>query len=485
VTGRELIEFIDRNIPFNEKGERWSLARYQRAVFLLMFARYFITRIWSEIKKSGKTFLAACIVAVEMMTRANAEAVCIANDEEQAQSRVFATCVALFDKNPTLKASLVKVTQNEIRLTNGSVIRAVASDYKGAAGGREFLRVFDELWAYDSERMTRLWEEMRPPPTEKESYTLVVSYAGFSGESTVLEKLYQRGLKGKRLSSRYPVYADGRLFMFWSHTGRQPWHTKAYFENEAADMRPNQFRRLHRNEWVSSESTFILPEQWDNIVDESRSPILTGGSVCLGIDIGVKSDTSGVVAVSWDTDGKKLVVAFHRVWKPTKKQPVLLGDVKGFIKEVSQHHAIQKAVADPSQAYRLIEELRDEGIVVEEFTQSQANGVKMGETLFSLVKDRNLIAYKSAELREHVLNAVGVETPGGVRMVKGKATKKIDAAIALAMACVAAIEKGPGGDSVRQFIENNAGIDDHSMSDWTFYGEGVFNTSPGDRGPWS
>ncbi|MBI3065677.1 MAG: hypothetical protein HYY82_12185 [Deltaproteobacteria bacterium] len=254
--------------------------------------------------------------------------------------------------------------------------------------------------------------------------------------------------------------------MFWSHRRRQPWQTgaegRAYYAEQRRILRPNTFRRLHGNEWVSAESQFISAEQWDAIVDESRSPILTGGSVCLGIDIGVKSDTSAVVAVSWDNDGKKLIVAFHRIWKPTKGRPVVLGDVKDFIKEISQRHAIRKALADPSQAYRLIEELRNEGITVEEFTQSPANGVKMGETLFSLVKDGNLITYKSAELREHVLNATGIETPGGVRMVKGKATKKIDAAIALAMACVAAIQKGPGG-GVDEFLANNRDIPNNSV----------------------
>jgi phage terminase large subunit-like protein len=77
---------------------------------------------------------------------------------------------------------------------------------------------------------------------------------------------------------------------------------------------------------------------------------------------------------------------------------------------------------------------------VQEFPQTIANTTKMGETLFSLVRDKNLVAYKSADLREHVLNAVGIETPSGVRMVKGKSSKKIEAAISLAMACVAAVQ---------------------------------------------
>lgn len=38
---------------------------------------------------------------------------------------------------------------------------------------------------------------------------------------------------------------------------------------------------------------------------------------------------------------------------------------------------------------------------------------------------QNLIAYPSDELREHFLNAVGIETPSRVRMVKNKCTKKI------------------------------------------------------------
>jgi phage terminase large subunit-like protein len=113
------------------------------------------------------------------------EIISCANDEEQSQSRVFATAVALCTHNPALKASVVKMTQNEIRFTNGSVIRAIAADYKGASGGRQRVTIFDELWAFDQGRMTRLYEEMRPPPTVKGAYLFITSYAGFSGESTV------------------------------------------------------------------------------------------------------------------------------------------------------------------------------------------------------------------------------------------------------------------------------------------------------------
>jgi hypothetical protein len=51
-----VIEFADDNIRLNEKGKPWSWSKYQRDVLTLMFARHYAIRLWSEVKKSGKTF---------------------------------------------------------------------------------------------------------------------------------------------------------------------------------------------------------------------------------------------------------------------------------------------------------------------------------------------------------------------------------------------------------------------------------------------
>jgi phage terminase large subunit-like protein len=438
----DIIRFIDQNVRLRENGEPWGLARHQRAVLAVMYKRDYTTRLWAEIKKSGKTYLAGCVLVYEAITHAGCECLAVANDLEQATNRVFQTAAQLCEKNPALRASVVKATANEIRFSNQSIIRSIASDYRGAAGGRWRVASLDELWGFNLENMTRLYEELRPPPTEKGSYLFITSTAGFSGESTVLEKLYERAIRGKHVS-QYEVYVAGGLCAFWSHTGRMPWHTKAYFAQEEADLRPNQFRRLHRNEWVSAESQFISPEAWDSIVDPNHSPILNGATVHVAIDLGVKSDTSAVVAVGFDPSGRKLMTAFHKIWRPTKGQNVNLDDVKAYIKEIHRRHRVLSISADPSQAYLLIQQLAQERISVKEFTQTQSSGIKMGETLFSLVRDGNLIAYKSPELREHILNAVGIETGSGVRMVKGKSSRKIDAAIALGMALVSAVEAGP------------------------------------------
>lgn len=436
-----LIEFIDRNIPYNERGAPWESSTHQRAVLTLAYQRHYSVRLWSEPKKSGKTFIAAVIAVAEAIITADTEVVCCANDEEQAVSRVFATAIALCQKNPELSASVVRITTNEIRFTNGSIIRAVSSDYKGQAGGRQRLTIFDELWAFDSERATRLFEEMTPPPTEQGAYILIVSYAGFTGEGELLENLYKRGLKGKRLHRSFECYRADGLFMFWSHKHRQPWQTKAYYEEQKRILRPNTFARLHRNEWVSSEGVFILPEQWAACVDPKRTPLLSGGALFVGVDIGIKSDTSAVVGVI--REGERIAIALHRVWRPTKMQPVNLADVEAFIVELAAKHRLVKLLADPYQAMQMLQSLRLKfGAAVEEFPQTVANTTQMGETLYSLIKNKNLTAYESAEIGEHVLNATGIETARGFRIAKEKASKKIDLAVALSMACVAAVQGG-------------------------------------------
>ena len=73
------------------------------------------------------------------------------------------------------------------------------ADRRRTGGNPNFI-VFDELWGYTSEGSRRLWDEMIPVPTRKVSARLTVTYAGFEGESELLEELYKRGLKGEQVA---------------------------------------------------------------------------------------------------------------------------------------------------------------------------------------------------------------------------------------------------------------------------------------------
>jgi phage terminase large subunit-like protein len=478
-----VIQFCDRYVKLNEKGKPWSLSKHQRRVLSLAFKFSALGKllyrviIWSEPKKSGKTFVAACILIWLAVTHGSTEIIVAANDEEQSMGRVFATAAALIKQNSELQSS-AKVLTSEIRFTNGTVVTAIASDYKGSAGSRHSLVIYDELWGYGTENLRRLYEELTPPPTEENAFVLIVTYAGFDGESELLQSLYNRGLKGRRLDKKLECYKADELFMFWAHKGRQPWQLgsagRKYYEEQRRILRPGTYQRLHENTWVSAESSFITGEMWDAITDESLNPSLTRETLFVGVDIGIKSDNAARVAVRWHEDRKRLVIASHKVWKPSKTQPVTLADVQADIEQLGRLNHVARLYADPYQCMQILQNLQPilGRTVIQEYTQGAANTVKMGETLFSLIRDRNLIAYKSDDLRAHMLNAVGLETPRGVRMVKSTASRKIDLGIALAMACVAALEAG-NGPSVKDTLA--AGANPQKMAMQRFYAEMAHN----------
>jgi len=132
-TAFDPIGFADQYLLKNEKGQDWALAPYQRRTLARMFARPFAIRCWSEPKKSGKTFLGAMLALAWAFTHPRTEIIIAANDLEQSTSRVFRTMTALLATNPVLAPSAT-VRAQEIRLSNGTTISAIASEYRGAAG---------------------------------------------------------------------------------------------------------------------------------------------------------------------------------------------------------------------------------------------------------------------------------------------------------------------------------------------------------------
>ncbi len=220
----------------------------------------YTTILWSEPKKSGKTAIAAWVASWALnMLGPRAEVLVVGNDFEQGQARVFAEVVRVQRAHPALRQRLVKVTDSLLLLDDGSTCRPVALDAPGEAGANPSLVVHDEAWGITSERARRLYDELTPPPTRPLACRWVTSYAGNAGESAVLEELYRRGLSGKpvRGLDDLPCYAAGSLFMFWSNTPRMPWQTEQYYRSQQAELRPRAFLRLHRNEWVTTEGTFL------------------------------------------------------------------------------------------------------------------------------------------------------------------------------------------------------------------------------------
>ena len=111
--------------------------------------------VFGAIKKSGKTTLAAIIMLVMILLYGGrfAEGYCVANDLEQAQSRVFAIVKRIIEASPLLRG-IAKLTADKVTFpTLGATIIAIASDAASAAGANPTITCFDELWGYIREQV--------------------------------------------------------------------------------------------------------------------------------------------------------------------------------------------------------------------------------------------------------------------------------------------------------------------------------------------
>jgi phage terminase large subunit-like protein len=451
------VAFIDDLVRVNELGKPFRLEPHQREVLRLAFAFDEDGRLpWDTVvyacpKKSGKTAINAAIVLWFAFTQeVPNELYLVANDLEQAHERVFKTLVGLLRKNESLGRS-AHIQARQILLTTETTMTALASEYSGAAGSNHGLVSFDELWAYTSERSLRLYEELTPVPTRLNSLRFITTYAGWEGESTLLWDLYKQGVgkeehpegQGERLHPELPIYAnrEARLLVYWDHEARLPWQTPTYYAAQQRSLRPATFLRLHRNQWVVAETTFITPELWDPCVDAShRAPLPSRQmSVYAGVDAGVKHDNAAVVAMYWEDE--TLCLAKYRIWQPSPAQPLdLEATIEAYLRELHQQFWLRKIYCDPYQLHRTITTLHASQLPIEEFPQTVANTTRMGQQLFDLLNGQNLRLYRAADLRQQALQTVAIETPRGFRIAKEKASRKIDGIVALAMSCVAAVE---------------------------------------------
>jgi phage terminase large subunit-like protein len=151
---------------------------------------------FSAGKKSCKTALAAIIAIFTglYLSPQRGEIYALANDLDQAQSRVFKAIATILTASPLLKRS-ASITANKIIFkSTGTTITAVPNDYRGFAGANPVLNIADEPCYFASESSHRLWAESVPSPARKISFRLSVSTAGFEGEMSPLREIYDRAM---------------------------------------------------------------------------------------------------------------------------------------------------------------------------------------------------------------------------------------------------------------------------------------------------
>lgn len=443
-----IVKFID-DYAIKEDGQPLQLEDHQKAILEEAFRTdkqdrlIYKTIVYSAPKKSGKTTINALVVLWwAHCVQSPDEIIVAANDLDQSVSRVFDTAKGFVSRNPDLKNE-ADVQRLLIKLDNGTSIKAIPSDYSGEAGANQGLVSYDELWGFMSEKSRRLYEELTPVPTRKNSIRFISTYAGWEGESVLLEEIYHKIFDLRDdvkpsvkhpLGEDLPVYAIGDLFVYWDHEPRMPWQTPDYYESQREDLRANTYLRLHENRWVSNESSLFDMADWDACTDSHYRPPLPskGIHLYLGADASTKRDRAAVVSV-YRQEGLLHLGPF-RTWQPTKDSPLDLEQtMESYISELARSYTVIECRYDPWQFHRSATTLKGRVHMVE-YPQTTSNMTDAGQALYDAVKHHTLRLYPDNELRRSAQFSVGKETERGFRIVKEKSAHKIDPIVALAMA---------------------------------------------------
>jgi phage terminase large subunit-like protein len=142
-------------------------------------------------------------------------------------------------------------------------------------------------------------------------------------------------------------------------------------------------------------------------------------SVWAGVDASVKRDSTAIVAATWDRGAKKVRHVWHRIFTPTKNNPINFeADVEATILDLKHRFRLREVRYDPWQMQASAQRLRQQGVNMVEFPQSMPNLTSASQNLYELIKTQNLVAYSDADLRLAIQRSIAVENARGWRIAR-------------------------------------------------------------------
>ena len=168
---------------------------------------------------------------------------------------------------------------------------------------------------------------------------------------------------------------------------------------------------------------------WDLLEDPWT--LVAGAPTWVGVDVGIKRDSTAVVAVQ--KRDERYHAAF-RMWLPKVDEPVDMTDVMQHIRELDAAYDVRAVSFDPRFFDVPAKMLADEGVSMMEVPQSLERMTPAIGNLYEIIRAGRLTHDGDPIVTQQVLNAVPRFNERGFTLAKGKSRGRIDAAIALALA---------------------------------------------------
>jgi phage terminase large subunit-like protein len=388
-------------------------------------------------RKNGKSLIGSVIALNGLIEgEPGAEVYSAAGDRQQARI-VFGEARQQVLNSPELNA-ICKVYRDAIEVSEtGAIYRVLASDSKLVQGLNPSTVVCDELHVVHED----LWDALTlGSGARRDPMIVAITTAGYDLD-TIAGRLYQYG---KRLVSG-EIEDEAFGFFWWEAEAdcrlddQEQWRSSnpnlelGLLSEEDLEVSRKQtaevaFRRYRLNQWVRSQESWLPAGAFDACTSDLELDTMSPSFI--GIDMALKHDSIAVVIVQPQDDR---IVVRSRVWLPDGDY-VDVHEIEQHVRDWCAQYNVVEVAYDPAFMQRSAEVLSDDGYPMVEFPQSAARMVPACGTLYEMIVNGTIAHNNDPVMVDQVLSATPRSTDSGWRLSKGKSKRKIDAAIAMAMA---------------------------------------------------
>lgn len=444
----DIVDWIQKNFRLYDTGKLMTLYDCQIRPLRLALSIdenddfKYSTILWSWPKKSAKSSVIAAVVDYIAWNRPYSQIRLFSNDLKQSDSRVGFILRENLKLGNRRDYVHIKPSGYSVDYENGSRVEMVPIDPSGEAGGNDDLIVYSELWGWKSKAHQLMWSEATLSPNKfGKSQRWIDSYAGHIGSSPILSMIHRAGvMEGRRVFDDLEVYANdnARMLSTWVTRPMLPWQVneagKAYYTEQANTLLPNEFARMHNNQWVSPAEQFV-PLEWWTSCQENLPPLEAEQPIVLVSDAAVSNDTFGLLALSGRGDDTHYDVRYARAWKPPVGGKIDFSEPEGEIRRLIDNWNCVLWIYDEYQLADMAGRFTRE-MLIHTYSFGQGKDRLIADKkLRDAIRDRHVHHSGEPDLTTHIQNA-NAETSKGddkLRLVKRSDESKIDLAVCLSM----------------------------------------------------
>ena len=452
--GQQVTDFAETFLHVSKgvrAGEALKLTGWQKGLLESLYERRddgllrYRRSIVGLARKNGKSLLGSVVALYGLIEgEPGAEVYSAAGDRMQARI-VFNEAKWQISQSPAL-SGICKVYRDVVEVpSTGAIYRVLSADAKLQQGLNASCVIFDEVHVQPNEE---LWNALSlSMGARKDPQIIGITTAGYDPDS-LCGRLYNYG---KRVISG--DQEDERFGFFWWEapegcliSDRDGWAAanpnlaEGLLDIEDMEVSMNQtaevaMRRYRLNQWVRTDGeSWLPPGAWE--LCRSDMQLKPDLPTFVGVDMALKHDSIAVV-IAQPQDGRVVVQA--KIWHPDANA-MDVSAVEQHIRDINGQFNVVENAYDPAFFQRSAEVLSENHVMVE-FPQSAARMIPACGNLYELIVNQVIAHDGDPMFADQVLSAAQRSTESGWRLSKGKSKRKIDAAIALAIASDRATSK--------------------------------------------